>query len=72
MMDRLDWAPSQSEDFLRRLNGFINAAYQRLYSDAPDLLVGEGGFDADPDVKADPLKTSDRVSCTTEIGRAHV
>jgi hypothetical protein len=65
MMDRLDWAPSQSADFIRRLDGFINAAYQRLHSDAPDLLIGEGSFDPEPDVEANSAKEQDRVSCTS-------
>jgi hypothetical protein len=65
MMDRLDWAPSQSADFIRRLDGFINAAYQRLHSDAPDLLVGEGSVAVEPDVESNSAKQQDRVSCTS-------
>ena len=50
-MAQLDWQPDSSDEFLTRLNGFINRAYQMLFAEAPELFQEDFFLRVLPDVR---------------------
>lgn len=68
MMDQMDWSPVRSDEFVKRLDGFVNRAYQRLFSEAPELFRRDFFMEVYPDVKADSGNTTDRIQPTSGIG----
>lgn len=61
-LEQVDWAPTQSAEFLALFDRMINRAYNALFTDAPFLLERDVRIVTQPDARSSTTETTDRMT----------